>query len=82
MKRLLNLSLIFAAALSLVGCFDESKPNYQYMPNMYEPIGYETYGEYEIFENGQSALLPAPLLPVPALLLVPASVHVRIPRRS
>lgn len=60
MKRLLNLSLIFAAALSLVGCFDESKPNYQYMPNMYEPIGYETYGEYEIFENGQSALLPAP----------------------
>ncbi|WP_420378734.1 c-type cytochrome [Gilvibacter sp.] len=60
MKRLLNLSLIFATALTLVGCFDESKPNYQYMPNMYEPIGYETYGDYEIFENGQSALLPAP----------------------
>ncbi|WP_435578220.1 c-type cytochrome [Gilvibacter sp.] len=58
MKRLLNLSLIFAAALSLVGCFDESKPNYQYMPNMYEPVGYETYGEYEIFENEQEAMLP------------------------
>ena len=29
------------------------------MPNMYAPIGYETYGEYEIFEGGQEAMLPA-----------------------
>ncbi len=58
MKRLLNITLVLAAALSLSSCFDESKPNYQYMPNMYEPIGYETYGEYSIFEEGQSAMLP------------------------
>ncbi len=58
MKRLLNISLLIAAVFTLVGCFDENKPNYQYMPNMYEPVGYETYGEYQIFENGQSALLP------------------------
>ena len=58
MKRFLNITLVLAAAFSLSSCFDENKPNYQYMPNMYEPVGYETYGEYGIFENGQSALLP------------------------
>ena len=29
------------------------------MPNMYEPVGYETYGEYEVFPGEQSAMLPA-----------------------
>ncbi|MBT8273281.1 MAG: cytochrome c [Bacteroidia bacterium] len=28
------------------------------MPNMYEPVGYETYGEYEVFAGEQSAMLP------------------------
>lgn len=30
----------------------------QYFPNMYRPVGYEAYGEYEVFENGQEAKLP------------------------
>ncbi len=49
--------------LSVAACFiacDKDKPNYQYMPDMYEPIGYEAYGEYDIFVNGQEAKLPAP----------------------
>ncbi len=29
------------------------------MPNMYEPVGYETYGDYEVFQNGMEAMLPA-----------------------
>jgi mono/diheme cytochrome c family protein len=29
------------------------------MPNMYEPVGYETYGEYPVFPGGQAAMLPA-----------------------
>ena len=29
------------------------------MPNMYEPVGYETYGEYDVFPDEQSAQLPA-----------------------
>lgn len=41
-----------------VSCSDKDEPNYQYMPDMYEPIGYEAYGEYDIFENGQEAKLP------------------------
>ena len=42
----------------VLSCKKDRSPNYQFMPNMYEPVGYETYGEYEIFPNEQSALLP------------------------
>ena len=28
--------------MMIVSCFDPSKPNYQYFPNMYESIGYKT----------------------------------------
>ncbi len=59
MKSLFNKSLLFILAASAVSCMDNSKPNYQYMPNMYETVPYETYGEYDVFVNGQSAKLPA-----------------------
>lgn len=59
MKRLLNISLIATVCFSVFSCADENKPNFQYMPNMYEPVSYSTYGEYSIFENGQEAMLPA-----------------------
>lgn len=59
MKRIIYSVVFVVVAMSLTACFDESKPNYQFMPNMYEPVGYETYGEYGIFPNGQEAMLPA-----------------------
>ncbi len=59
MKSLLNIGIGIITSVMLVSCFDSAKPNYQYMPNMYEPIGYETYGESEIFPNEQVAMLPA-----------------------
>jgi|TARA_R100000935_G_C2824191_1_gene161402 mono/diheme cytochrome c family protein len=59
MKKLRNISFIAAVCLSVFSCADENKPNFQYMPNMYEPVGYETYGEYDIFEGQQEAMLPA-----------------------
>ena len=45
-------------ALGLNSCFDPSKPNYQYFPNMYESIGYETYAESDAFANGIEAQIP------------------------
>ena len=39
-------------------CFNPSKPNYQYFPNMYEPVGYETYADSDAFANGIEAQLP------------------------
>ncbi|MAP53917.1 cytochrome c [Altibacter sp.] len=59
MKKILNISLTLFVAALLVSCFDSNRPNYQYMDNMYEPVGYETYGNYEIFPGGQEAMLPA-----------------------
>ena len=59
MKNSLHIAIALLVACTLVSCFDNNKPNYQYMPNMYEPVGYETYGEGDIFENGQEAKIPA-----------------------
>jgi len=55
-KGILILSCI--GLLGLQSCFDPAKPNYQYFPNMYEPVGYETYQETEAFANGIEAQLP------------------------
>ncbi|WP_115122969.1 c-type cytochrome [Marinirhabdus gelatinilytica] len=59
MKKILNISLVALVSLLVFSCADENSPNFQYMPNMYEPVGYETYGEYDIFEGQQEAMLPA-----------------------
>lgn len=59
MKSLFNKTIVFFLAMGAVSCVDNSKPNYQYMPNMYETVSYEPYGEYDIFVNGQEAKLPA-----------------------
>jgi len=58
MKKAINISIVIIASLAMVSCFDSNNPNYQYMPNMYEPVGYDTYGEYDIFENEMEAKLP------------------------
>ena len=42
-----------------MSCQKNSRPNYQFMPNMYEPVGYETYAESSMFPNDAVALLPA-----------------------
>lgn len=59
MKQFILFSFSIAMALSLGGCQDPSKPNYQYFPNMYEPVGYETYADSDAFANGIEAQLPA-----------------------
>ena len=43
---------------SIVSCKKDTRPNYQFMPNMYESVGYETYSESNAFANGVEAQLP------------------------
>ncbi|POS01035.1 c-type cytochrome [Flavobacterium croceum] len=50
MKNTIKLSVIFAFALSVISCKDNQKPNYQYFPNMYESVAYETYSESGAFK--------------------------------
>jgi len=61
-KGLQIISLVVAIVAGLSSCVDTKKePNIQYMPNMYEPVGYETYNEVEngLFPQGTEAMLPA-----------------------
>ncbi|MGB2184218.1 MAG: cytochrome c, partial [Flavobacteriaceae bacterium] len=57
MKRNLGHMICGLALLSVVSCFDPSQPNYQYFPDMYESVGYDTYAEAPFF-NGTAAQLP------------------------
>lgn len=57
-NKILNIAIVCMVSLSLSSCFNEEKPNYQYMPNMYQSVGYNTYGDYEIFPGGQEAMTP------------------------
>ena len=45
-------------ALVMQSCADPSRPNYQYFPNMYEPVGYKTYADSDAFSNGIEAQIP------------------------
>lgn len=54
-----GLILVVIVLMVMQSCFDPSKPNYQYFPNMYEPVGYETYADSDAFANGIEAQLPA-----------------------
>ena len=58
MKTFFNIVIATIVSMSLVSCFNDKRPNYQYFPNMYEPVGYETFGEYDIFPNQQQAMVP------------------------
>lgn len=56
MKSLIKI-LIVAVVFVAVSCKKDSAPNYQFMPNMYESVGYETYGE-AAFPDGVEAQMP------------------------
>ena len=58
MKSLINTFILVVIITSLFSCQNKRKPNYQFFPNMYETVGYEAYGEYDVFPNKQEALVP------------------------
>ncbi len=58
MNRKIDFIFLIFICLLLVSCFDKSKPNYQYFPDMYESVGYEAYEESNAFSNGFEAQLP------------------------
>ncbi|MEW4923551.1 cytochrome c [Algibacter sp. 2305UL17-15] len=58
MKSLIKI-VVIAVVFVAVSCKKDTAPNYQFMPNMYESAGYETYGENAMFENGMEARTPA-----------------------
>ncbi|MGC6479232.1 MAG: c-type cytochrome [Flavobacteriaceae bacterium] len=58
MNKFLLFGSLLMLGVSVTSCFDPSRPNYQYFPNMYEPVGYETYADSDAFANGIEAQIP------------------------
>lgn len=58
MKVFNRIAIVLGSVTLLVSCQDSANPNYQYMPNMYESVGYETYEESNAFRNGIEAQIP------------------------
>ena len=58
MKSVYKISLLACIAIFVSSCHNKSQPNYQYMPNMYESVGYETYAPASGFKNGKEGQLP------------------------
>jgi mono/diheme cytochrome c family protein len=59
MKSLIKLITVVMIFVSVVACNSKSSRNYQYMPNMYESVGYEAYQEADVFDNNMEAQEPA-----------------------
>ena len=58
MKSLYKIVAVVGLSVIATSCFDKSKPNYQFMPNMYEAVPYETYSEHSVFKDGKEGQLP------------------------
>ncbi len=63
MKSLVKIAVLFGLAVSVSSCFNSKSPNYQFFPNMYQSVGYETYAESDAFDGvnqlkGQTAQEP------------------------
>ncbi len=58
MNSFRKIGIVLALVFFVSACHDKSEPNYQYMPNMYESAGYETYGQVDFLPNGAEAMKP------------------------
>jgi len=59
MKSSIKITILALVLVSFASCKKDSRPNYEYMPNMYESVAYEAYQESDAFANGIEAQLPA-----------------------
>ena len=51
MRSLLKTAVVAGILVVFSSCKDNSRPNYQYMPNMYESVAYETNAESDAFNS-------------------------------
>ncbi len=59
MKNSIKYIALLMMSVMITSCWtDKSKRNYQYMPDMYESIGYETYSVNPILKNGMTVQKP------------------------
>ncbi|ALM08900.1 cytochrome C [Sediminicola sp. YIK13] len=59
MSSFSKIVIVLGLVLSVASCSDKNSRNYQYMPNMYVPVGYETYEKVDFLPRQMEAQLPA-----------------------
>lgn len=61
MKNIYKIVALVGVSVLSASCFNKERPNYQFMPNMYEAVPYEAYAEVPTgaFADGMEAQLPA-----------------------
>jgi mono/diheme cytochrome c family protein len=59
MRTIYKIAALVGVSVLTTSCFNKERPNYQFMPNMYESVAYETYSESPAFKNGKEGQLPA-----------------------
>ncbi|MCD2258634.1 c-type cytochrome [Psychroserpens luteolus] len=75
MKSLFKIIVVLMVFASVVACKNDTRPNYQFMPNMYEPVSYEAYQEAEIVVDGQQMLIEDMEAQLPAEGSIPRGGH-------
>lgn len=59
MDSLNRILAVFVLGILMISCGDDpGEPTIQYMPNMYEPVGYEAYEEVDFLPDNQEAMRP------------------------
>jgi mono/diheme cytochrome c family protein len=58
MKSVYKITLLVGITILVSSCHNNAEPNYQYMPNMYEPVSYSTYSQSDAFKDGKEGQLP------------------------
>lgn len=59
MKSIFKITIALVFSIMFSSCWtNKEKPNYQYMPDMYKSVGYETYSVNPNFADGMTAQLP------------------------
>ena len=59
MNSVVRIVLVLLGSILFFSCQKKTRPNYQFFPNMYESVGYDTYSESKAFQNGMEAQIPA-----------------------
>ncbi len=60
MKTVYKTALLAGLTILISSCHSDRERNYEYFPNMYDAVPYETYAESDVFRGGMVAQLPAP----------------------
>jgi mono/diheme cytochrome c family protein len=59
MSSFSKIGVVVGLMVFVSACADKNSRNYQYMPDMYESVGYEAYQQVDFLPDGTSAIHPA-----------------------